>query len=281
MGVDWKEEYRRDFVAGASALSTAFAVMHPLDTAKTLIQTNSKVTFNALSRGFTASVLGAAGQGGLRLATYEHSKRSLSTAFPDCNPFPVTLVSAFVGDTVSSIVKVPREVITVQLQSRNGELSPLACIRSIMRQDGPLGFFRGFTSTTLRDWPFMGILFCSYEGFKVNHDRLRFLPRETALCSNKTLDRIETVLFGGLSGALAGFFTTPFDLIKTRIMTDPQHSSIWRVARSIHGSNPRVSAFFVGSSARTIWWFCVCSIFFPFYEELKDRFVEPSIKMRI
>ena len=29
----------------------------------------------------------------------------------------------------------------------------------------------------------------------------------------------ETLLWGGFSGAMAGLFTTPFDVIKTRIMT--------------------------------------------------------------
>jgi hypothetical protein len=32
----------------------------------------------------------------------------------------------------------------------------------------------------------------------------------------------ETVLWGGISGALAGFTTTPLDVVKTRIMTETQ-----------------------------------------------------------
>ena len=54
------------FVSGAVALSTAFAVMHPLDTLKTQLQASQGIqlskVWNTLGRGFMISVLGAAGQ---------------------------------------------------------------------------------------------------------------------------------------------------------------------------------------------------------------------------
>ncbi|KAJ3092029.1 hypothetical protein HK102_011377 [Quaeritorhiza haematococci] len=131
------ERYRNNFCAGGIALSTAFAVMHPLDTLKTRMQaaagsTSSTVgaqsnalrsilswqALRSLSTGFFTSVLGAGPQGGLRLATYEFTKSHLlhtpsaskshvSTYIPTFGPIAASTISAICGDVASSIVKVP------------------------------------------------------------------------------------------------------------------------------------------------------------------------------
>jgi hypothetical protein len=43
--------------------------------------------------------------------------------------------------------------------------------------------------------------------------------RQRQVDLDKPWTDMETVLWGGISGALAGFSTTPLDVIKTRIMT--------------------------------------------------------------
>lgn len=156
-------EFQVNFCSGGLALATAFAIMHPLDTLKTQIQTNS-VNLRHLGRGFAFSFLMAAPQGGLRLSTYELTKsylpmesdgaRAASSAFAAC-----------VGDTFSSIVKVPREVVTARLQSgldteylnaikqKGGFLSgssAYATANLVVQQNGVKGLFRGFWSTTIR-----------------------------------------------------------------------------------------------------------------------------------
>jgi hypothetical protein len=56
-------------------------------------------------------------------------------------------------------------------------------------------------------------------------------------------------------GALAGFLTTPFDVIKTNIMTSSvaKSTSIPSVAKQIWKTGG-LTRFFVGGSARTVWW---------------------------
>ena len=47
------------------------------------------------------------------------------------------------------------------------------------------------------------------------------------------------------------------------------HSNAF-VARMRHGQSV-YSTFFVGAIPRSLWWFCVCSIFFSTYEVMKQN----------
>ncbi|TPX62653.1 hypothetical protein PhCBS80983_g00392 [Powellomyces hirtus] len=302
------------FCAGAIALSTSFAVMHPLDTLKTRMQAAAAApgaqrgiasslftpdTLRTLRRGFLASVIGAGPQGGLRWATYEVCKHHMTKWSPPPPRPPVgaptqilpswgfmatSAASAIAGDFVSSIVKVPREVITSRLQTGHydtaSKTKPTAmyAFRAILRQEGPSGLFRGFWSTTLRDWPFMAILFTTYDTLKNIHHHFAVTSRDTigphGQIHHHEIPTLKSTLFGGVAGALAAFLTTPFDVIRTRVMTrkDKGKVSMRTIANGIIAEHPRAAyrAFFVGGAARSVWWFCVCSMFFPIYERAKE-----------
>jgi solute carrier family 25 S-adenosylmethionine transporter 26 len=98
--------------------------MHPLDTIKTRIQADttgnwrkvvfSEATLHSLGKGFFVSALGAAGQGGARFSTYEFCKSKMLPKEKNSLTIPVTALSAVLGDLASSVIKVPREVITAK-----------------------------------------------------------------------------------------------------------------------------------------------------------------------
>ncbi|KAJ3322238.1 S-adenosylmethionine transporter [Boothiomyces sp. JEL0866] len=248
--------------------------MHPLDTLKTQLQTHQPIVMKNLGRGFTISFLLAAPQGGLRLSTYEYSKSFLSTKNIDTTLG--SAISACAGDTVSSIVKVPREVVTARLQSGvdlkslKGGNPAVETMKMIVREQGVKGLFRGFWSTTARDWPFMVILFTTYDSFKHKHQA--YIGQEP-----DDITTVKSTIFGGISGGLAGFLTTPFDVIKTNIMTKSSSSSIFVVGKELLKKNG-TKAFFVGGGARSVWWFCVCSMFFPMYEAGKATLGSAFVK---
>eukprot|EP00475_Leptophrys_vorax_P000217 TRINITY_DN10130_c0_g1_i2.p1 TRINITY_DN10130_c0_g1~~TRINITY_DN10130_c0_g1_i2.p1 ORF type:complete len:302 (-),score=50.93 TRINITY_DN10130_c0_g1_i2:56-961(-) len=261
-----------NFLAGGVALFTSFALTHPIDTIKTQMQAHggrfemrdlfSRETQRALLRGFGSSIIGAFPQGAIRLSTYELCKTFLTQEHDVESPFIINSLSAIAGDLSSSIVKVPREVITQRMQTcANGDSSHI--ISSIWRKEGIRGFFKGGVSTSLRDIPFMVILFSCYEEMKK-----RGIPKEGELTS------FQSTLFGGSSGAFAGFLTTPVDVVKTRIMThvrdtNPESRTIHYVAKEIYRVNG-LKGFFIGATPRSVWWFAVCSIFFPTYEATKQ-----------
>ena len=105
------------------------------------------------------------------MASYEASKEVLLDKFY----FKALgiAVSAITADFASSVVKVPRELITQRMQTGQYQSSWQA-VRSIFREEGIAGFFRGYASTASRDAPFMLLLFLSYEQFKSWKIRLTF-----------------------------------------------------------------------------------------------------------
>ncbi|KAI8910237.1 mitochondrial carrier domain-containing protein [Gorgonomyces haynaldii] len=282
------EKLRINGCAGGVALATSFAVMHPLDSLKTLLQSGQRLQFKGelfkvLTRGFGTSVIGAGGQGCLRLATYEYTKEKLGRT--QMHPGVISALSAITGDFVSSIIKVPREVITSRLQvgydahllQQYPRQSPFwITLKQVVKERGILGLFRGFTSTSLRDWPFMIILFTTYESFKQNHHVFTLGYIESH--PDETLSTIKSTLFGGVSGGLAGFLTAPFDLIKTRIMTSRGQANIPSVTVQLVREGG-LRNLFLGAGPRSVWWFMVCSIFFPIYETGKETLGGFSLDM--
>ncbi|KAL7752440.1 hypothetical protein RI367_001974 [Sorochytrium milnesiophthora] len=268
------------FVGGAAGLSLAFAVMHPLDTLKTLIQAHPGARrmpqWRALGKGFWSSVGGAAPQGGLRFAAYEWTRQQCGTANADLaqrHSMVVTLVSAVVGDLASSVVKVPREVITARLQTQQhgGHDTWSSIVRQILRDDGVAGMWRGFGTILARDAPFMMILLSSYEGLK---------RRQSPSSSPAML-----MVLGGLSGAVAGFLTTPCDVLRTQQLTaatryptasgsaggSSSGGGVISSLKRMHQTQGGLRALYRGSLARGASWFGICSVFFPVYEVVVGR----------
>ena len=131
-----------------------------------------------IARGFGLSFLWASPQGAIRMASYETCKDQLLDKFY-AKSFGIA-VSAVLADFASSVIKVPRELITQRMQTGQ-YLSSWTAFQSILRQDGIGGLFRGYLSTASRDTPFMVLLFFSYEQFKAWKIRLTFADRDPSL----------------------------------------------------------------------------------------------------
>lgn len=179
-------------LAGGLALPLAVGLMHPLDTVRTSMQLSGAQGFQEslrallrgrqLLRGFGASFAAAAPQGAIRMASYESCKERLGRSF-EVRSFGVA-VSAVAADLASSVVKVPRELVTQRMQTGHYASSSEA-VRQIWmkawgsktsrsgRQEGLRGLFHGYLSTATRDTPFMVLLFFSYEQFKATKRALR------------------------------------------------------------------------------------------------------------
>ena len=259
-------DLKKTFISGGLALATSISLMHPLDTARVHLQhsNSNKLMYKNFghflrfsSRGFFPSVLLSIPQGGIRLATYEYSKEKLSPYLP---LIINSATCAVIADISSSVIKIPRELITQRIQTniyKNGRHA----FRDLILKRKLQELYRGTASTVIRDIPFMVSLFSSYDFIKYQKSQ-----REQ---EGRKMTTTEFTLMGGLSGGWAGFITTPCDVVKTRIMTSKNNQNMTNTMMNILKEGG-FKSLFRGSIHRTCWWFGVCSIFFPTYEFFRN-----------
>jgi solute carrier family 25 carnitine/acylcarnitine transporter 20/29 len=95
----------------------------------------------------------------------------------------------------------PAEQIKIRLQVSNGTSSAIQELKSIWKQSGPRGLFRGTLLTVARDVPGSFFYFLTYEGIKRTFG-----------------DSIPIILFaGGMAGIVNWTIAIPCDTIKSRI----------------------------------------------------------------
>ena len=131
------------------------------------------------------------------------------------------LGSAVCGAGASCIVSVPQEVLKQRLVTGIYPNFRVA-VRTIATTDGVGGFYAGWLPTVSRNVPFVVTTFTTYA--LLERRRLR-ATGESALTFG------ETIAVGMASALTASLVTQPFDVIKTRMMTQaassaPPYSSV-------------------------------------------------------
>lgn len=94
----------------------------------------------------------------------------------------------------------------------------------ILKKDGILGLYAGYSATLLRNLP-AGIL--SYSSFE-------YLKGYVLGKTGKGhLEPVESVLCGALAGAISASITTPLDVVKTRLMTQARGQSGNKITETV------------------------------------------------
>ncbi|XP_037723895.1 solute carrier family 25 member 40 isoform X3 [Drosophila subpulchrella] len=145
------------------------------------------------------------GDGGDPLDMSARSQNVSATA-PVSNvplPYYVPMASGICSRTIVVTAITPIEMVRIKMQSEYMTYSELwRVLRSLIRQHGILGLWRGWPPTVMRDAPFSGTYWAAYEAMK----RAFGVAEPSFLFSFFT---------GAVSGAVATFVTMPFDLITT------------------------------------------------------------------
>jgi len=241
--------------------------LYPLDTVKTRLQAadgfRKSGGFKGIYNGLGPAALGSAPGAALFFFTYEATKTqlastSLSGPLSHCT-------AASLGEVVACLVRVPIENVKQKMQA--GQFATMSdALNGIRRLDGFPGFFKGFSTTVMRDVPFSFIQFPLYEALKTRwalQQGQETAPYQGALC-------------GSIAGAVAATVTTPLDVAKTRLMlgADAQGvryttmtSTLSRIYTEggvpglFRGLGPRVSLISLGGL-----------VYFGFYEYAKVQF---------
>mmetsp|Transcript_12158 Transcript_12158/g.18456 ORF Transcript_12158/g.18456 Transcript_12158/m.18456 type:complete len:219 (+) Transcript_12158:219-875(+) len=157
-------------MAAAGAFATAFGVtiMHPVDTIKTLQQSNEGIGLNmiaatnkimkdggvgALYSGLGPYVTSDGFAGAFKFATYEVLKKWIKETIPEEHYGKALYVAAAAAFLASSVVLVPGELLKQRLQM--GQISSVRQgIPKIFKSEGILGFYAGYSGVCLRDIPY-------------------------------------------------------------------------------------------------------------------------------
>ena len=190
------------------------------------------------------------------------------------------MLAASVGEVVACGVRVPTEVVKQRAQARGagggkgagggGSLNVLREIldrRKAIRWRGLVGeMYRGLGVTIMREVPFTIIQFPLWEALK--EWRRRKTGRESS-------SAVESAVFGSIAGAVAAGFTTPLDVLKTRIMLAREKETMGTMARELlRQSGPR--AFFAGIGPRVLWISTGGAIFLGSYQFALNQLSPPD-----
>lgn len=278
--------------AGGAARGCSQAVIHPLDTFKVRMQATDKVpsappskaVLSAARDNFGArtkaqmgtlyrGVGGAAAGAGIAIGAYFAFYSAATSYLRENSDMPAGAVAFAAGGFAafsSSFVKVPLAVCIRSVQA-GVYPNPLVAARTIVKAAGVRGLFTGLVPTVLEDIPDMAIKFASYEMLqgmaKVARRNKPDNPRVSAAYD---------LAIGGTAGALAAAGTTPFDVVKTRMMcTASQRPTIFSAARDVYKtSGPK--GFYLGLGPRSISSGINSAVFFCFYEALRQVMREMS-----
>uniref|UniRef100_A0A7C9EBW8 Mitochondrial carrier protein n=1 Tax=Opuntia streptacantha TaxID=393608 RepID=A0A7C9EBW8_OPUST len=251
-------------IAGAVAGGVVESVLYPIDTIKTRLQAahgGGKIVLKGLYSGLYGNLAGVLPASALFVGVYEPVKKKLLETFPDNLSALAHLSAGAIAGAVSSIVRVPTEVVKQRMQTGQFATAPNA-VHMIISREGFRGLYAGYGSFLLRDLPFDAIQFCIYEQLRMGYK----------LAARRELNDPENAIIGAFAGAITGAVTTPLDVIKTRLMiqgSTKQYKGICDCVRAImreEGSH----VFLKGIGPRVLWIGIGGSIFFGVLEKTKQ-----------
>ncbi|CAN8284392.1 unnamed protein product [Cochlearia groenlandica] len=277
VGLDVGHLLKSALAGGISCAFSAF-LMHPVDTVKTQVQASTTLSFleilskipeigaRGLYKGSIPAVVGQFASHGLRTSIYEASKLALPLVSPSLPDIQVQSVASFIGTVLGTTLRIPCEVLKQRLQANQFDNIVEATV-SVWHQEGLKGLFRGTGVTLLREVPFY------VAGMGIYNESRKMVERQIG----RDLKPWEAIAVGALSGGFTAVLTTPFDVIKTRMMTAPQgvDLSMWMAACSIL-THEGPLAFYKGAVPRFFWTAPLGALNLAGYELLQKALIKPS-----
>ena len=213
-------------VAGAIAGTLVSIVLHPVDTIKVTIQADRKVRepiAKVVSRiirrrgvfglysGLSTSLASSAPISAIYTASYELVKGRLLPGLPEEKRWIAHCIAGGCASVATSFVYTPSECIKQRCQV-TGATSAFAAAKSVVRADGVLGLYKGWSAVLCRNIPQSAIKFFVFE-------QLMRAAGGALASGGGSSGTLPALAIGGVAGSTAAMFTTPFDTIKTRMQT--------------------------------------------------------------
>ncbi|KAA0042756.1 Mitochondrial substrate carrier family protein, putative isoform 3 [Cucumis melo var. makuwa] len=267
--------------AFAGALAGVFVslCLHPVDTIKTVFQSyhaeqkslsyigKSIVTDRGLSglyRGISTNIASSAPISAVYTFTYESVKGALLPILQEEYRSIVHCVAGGCASIATSFLFTPSERIKQQMQVSAHYHNCWNAFVGVVAKGGLRGLYTGWGAVLCRNVPHSIIKFYTYESLK------------GLMKSNAQQTTSQTLVCGGVAGSTAALFTTPFDVVKTRLQTQiPGSLSPYKsVIQALYeiGKKEGLQGLYRGLTPRLIMYMSQGAIFFTSYEFLKRLF---------
>ncbi|XP_053407387.1 mitoferrin-2-like [Mercenaria mercenaria] len=269
--------------AGALAGVGEHCVMYPFDCVKTRMQSlvpdpraNYRGVADALItifrhegigntvRGIGAVVGGAGPAHALYFACYEHLKKKFSSG--EQGNHIAHGAAGCVATVLHDLFMNPADVIKQRMQMYGSPYRTCKeCGISILKTEGPIAFYRSFTTQLSMNVPFQAVHFMTYE---VTQDFLN---------PTRQYDPLTHGISGGVAGASAAIVTMPLDVCKTLLNTQ-EHCSRTNSISYVNGMRAAfqtvyefqgIRGYFRGITARVFFQMPATAISWSIYEFFK------------
>ncbi|QPG76648.1 hypothetical protein FOA43_004040 [Brettanomyces nanus] len=265
------------FLLGSIAGAIGATVVYPIDMLKTRMQNQrgkgiykSYVDcFRTLIRhegvrglysGLLPQLVGVAPEKAIKLTVNDAVRRMGRRNSPHGEiTMPWEILAGSCAGACQVIFTNPLEITKIRLQvqgeqisqaTKCGEVKLVKSAVDIVRELGLRGLYKGAPACLMRDVPFSAIYFPTYANLKKY--LFHWDPADPQMRSN--LQAWELLTAGALAGVPAAYFTTPFDVVKTRIQVETPRGD--KAYEGIRNAFSRIfreegcKAFFKGGLAR-------------------------------
>lgn len=219
----------------------------------------------------------------LYLGLYEYAKDILlQVDVMRPHPIVIYLIAGGFGEFFASILRLPAEA--VKNGTQIGMSIPEALETNILSPAARKNLFKCWKVALLRDIPFGGIQLAVFEYLKL----LLVVASIQALDPDAPLTE---ALFGAFGGICGAFFTTPVDVVITRMINERKSNADAGLPEDAPGTSPIDTAlgvysdsglpgFFVGAKERVLYWGPAISIFLTVYCRIRQYYL-PDIDISI
>ncbi|KAL5206038.1 hypothetical protein ABZP36_034247 [Zizania latifolia] len=279
-------------VAGALAGTVVSVSLHPIDTVKTIIQVNSfgQSSFYHTLRctlaergvlglygGLASKVACSAPISAIYTLTYETVKAALMPILPKEYHSIAHCAAGGCSSIATSFLFTPSECIKQQMQVGSQYQNCWDALLGCLRRGGVTSLYAGWGAVLCRNIPHSIVKFYTYESLK--QSMLKSAP------ANANLDSGQTLFCGGFAGSAAALFTTPFDVVKTRVQLQAfnpvsKYEGVHHALKEIFRQEG-LQGLYRGLTPRLAMCISQGAIFFTSYEFLKTiMFSEQELPAR-
>ncbi|KAK9716581.1 hypothetical protein RND81_06G243400 [Saponaria officinalis] len=268
-------------VSGALSGIVVSLCLHPVDTVKTVLQSSqagqkslcyigqsivAERGLSGLYRGVSSNLTTSAPISALYTFTYESVKGFLLPSLAKEYHSIAHCTAGGCASIATSFIFTPSDHIKQQMQVNSKYQNCWNAALRIIEKGGLLSLYAGWGAVLCRNIPHSIIKFYTYESLKQ-----MFVSSE--LPDNQP-STSQTLLCGGLAGSAAALFSTPFDVVKTRLQTQMPGSATKNrnILNALHQIRDQegVKGLYRGLIPRLIMYMSQGALFFASYEFFKS-----------